>query len=80
MGRKLSPEEFYKRARANGYKYTAHQEEDSKRVDTIYILVQTKRQLGHFYRTSEKDRIYVRTLLYLIIVLHFRFSAFTYLL
>ncbi|KAL9637832.1 MAG: hypothetical protein Q9164_001951 [Protoblastenia rupestris] len=26
MGRKLSPEEIYKRARANGYKYAAHQE------------------------------------------------------
>ena len=37
MGRKLSPDEVYRRAQANGYKYAAHHEEDSKRVDTTYV-------------------------------------------
>ncbi len=37
MGRKLSPDALYRRAQGNGYKYAAHHEEHSERVDGTYI-------------------------------------------
>ena len=50
MGRKISPEEIYKRAQANGYKYAAHYEEDSKRVDTTYVPKTIRDQKSVLYR------------------------------
>ena len=37
MRRKPSPDELYRRAQTNGYKYGAHHDENSKRVDITYV-------------------------------------------
>ncbi|KAI9807092.1 MAG: hypothetical protein M1825_005809 [Sarcosagium campestre] len=37
MGRRLSPEEIYQRAQANGYVFAAHHEEDSQQAPTSYV-------------------------------------------
>ena len=37
MSRKLSFDEIYRRAQTNDYKFTAYHEEDSKRIDIIYV-------------------------------------------